>query len=96
MNLLHVIIGLIPAGILGVLFEDYIDDNLFSINTVVIGLVIGAILMIIADVFGGKKPTVNSLDAITYKQAFTVGLVSMFITYGQVSPAQVQPFQVVF
>ena len=38
-------------------------------------LVAGSILMIIADKFGPKKPWVNTLDQITYKQAFTVGLV---------------------
>ena len=31
--------------------------------------------MIIADKFGPKKPKVQTLDQITYKQAFTVGLV---------------------
>ncbi|WP_071396505.1 undecaprenyl-diphosphate phosphatase [Bacillus tuaregi] len=77
-NLLHVIVGLIPAGILGVLFEDYIDEHLFSIETVAIGLILGAILMIIADRFGGKRPSVNSLDEITYKHAFIVGLVQCF------------------
>lgn len=75
LKLTHIIVGLIPAGVLGVLFEDYIDEHLFSIETVAIGLVLGAILMIFADVFGGKKPTVNSLDEITYKNAFIVGLV---------------------
>ncbi|MBB6446966.1 undecaprenyl-diphosphate phosphatase [Bacillus benzoevorans] len=74
LNLIHVLIGLIPAGVLGVIFEDYIDENLFSINTVAIGLVLGAILMIIADLFGGRRPVVNTLDAISYKQAFIVGL----------------------
>lgn len=78
LNLLHVIVGLLPAGILGVLFEDYIDENLFSIETVAIGLVLGAILMIVADKVGGKNPTVNSLDEITYKHAFIVGLVQCF------------------
>ncbi|WP_394236739.1 undecaprenyl-diphosphate phosphatase [Niallia oryzisoli] len=78
LNLLHVIVGLIPAGALGVLFEDYIDEHLFSIETVAIGLILGAILMIIADKFGGKRPTVNSLDEITYKHAFIIGLVQCF------------------
>jgi undecaprenyl-diphosphatase len=75
LNLAHVIVGLLPAGILGVLFEDYIDEHLFSIETVLVGLVLGAILMIIADVFGGKRPTVETLDQITYKHALLVGLV---------------------
>lgn len=78
LKLTQVIVGLIPAGVLGVLFEDYIDENLFSTNTVLIGLVLGAILMIIADLFGGKRPTVNTVDQITYKQAFTIGLIQCF------------------
>lgn len=74
-NLLHVIVGIIPAGVLGVLVEDYIDAHLFSIKTVIIGLFIGAIFMMIADRFAWKKPRVMSLDDLTYKQAFQVGLV---------------------
>ena len=46
LNLLHVIVGIIPAGILGVLFNDYIDEHLFFSQTVAIGLILGAILMI--------------------------------------------------
>jgi len=74
LKLTHVIVGLIPAGVLGVLFEDYIDEYLFSIHTVLYALIAGAILMIIADKLGPKNPKTDSLDKITYKQAFTVGL----------------------
>ena len=74
-NLLHVIVGIIPAGIFGVLFEDFIDENLFSIKTVIVGLIIGAIFMLIADKFGPKKPKITSLDNISYGKAFKVGLV---------------------
>lgn len=77
LSLAQVIVGLIPAGVLGVLFEDYIDEYLFSTTTVLVGLVAGAILMIIADVAGPRKsknPTVITVDQITYKQAFLVGL----------------------
>jgi len=78
LKLTHVLVGLIPAGVLGLLFEDYIDDHLFNIETVLVGLVIGAILMLIADKFGPKEPKTKSLDQITYKQAFSVGLVQCF------------------
>lgn len=72
----QVIVGLIPAGVLGLLFDDYIDEHLFSTETVLIGLLIGAVLMIIADLVSSKKkPTIETVDQITYKQAFTVGLV---------------------
>lgn len=74
-NLLHVIIGMLPAVILGFAFKDLIDDYLFGVETVIVALVAGAILMIVADKFGPKKPKVQSLDQISYRQAFTVGLV---------------------
>ena len=74
-NLGHVIVGIIPAGVFGVLFEDYIDDNLFGIETVIIGLFIGAFLMIIADKFGPKRPKITSLDQISYGKALKIGLV---------------------
>ena len=74
-NLLHVIVGMLPAVILGFAFKDLIDDYLFRVETVIVALVVGAILMIIADKFGPKKPKVQSLDQISYRQAFKVGLV---------------------
>ncbi len=74
LKLTQVIVGLIPAGVLGVLFEDYIDEHLFSTATVLIGLVVGAIFMIVADLFGSKNPKAQTVDQITYKQAFIVGL----------------------
>ncbi|WP_144510476.1 undecaprenyl-diphosphate phosphatase [Bacillus sp. FJAT-22090] len=74
-NLLHVIVGMLPAVILGFALKDFIDDNLFGVKTVIYSLVAGSILMIIADRFGPKKPSVVSLDQITYAKAFKVGLV---------------------
>ncbi|MFD3258911.1 undecaprenyl-diphosphate phosphatase [Paenibacillus lentus] len=75
LKLAQVIVGLIPAGILGVLFEDYIDEYLFSTSTVLIGLVLGAILMIAADKFGPKQPKIQSVDQMTYRHALVVGLI---------------------
>lgn len=74
LSLSKVIVGLIPAGITGVLFEDYIDEHLFSVETVIIGLVIGAILLILADRLQPKNLKTEDVDQITYKQAFGVGL----------------------
>ncbi|MBT2290619.1 undecaprenyl-diphosphate phosphatase [Paenibacillus albidus] len=75
LKLAQVIVGLLPAGVFGVLFEDYIDEHLFSTSTVLIGLVIGAIFMICADRFAPKKTIVDSVDQITYRQALTVGFI---------------------
>ncbi|WP_349728832.1 undecaprenyl-diphosphate phosphatase [Peribacillus frigoritolerans] len=74
LNLLQIFVGLLPAGVLGLIFEDYIDDNLFKIETVIVGLFLGAFLMIAADKFRPKL-TAETVDQITYKQALGVGLI---------------------
>jgi len=74
-NLAHVIVGMLPATIIGFALKDFIDDHLFKVEHVIYALVAGAILMIIADKFASKKPKVDSLDKISYGLAFKVGLV---------------------
>lgn len=77
LKLTNIIVGLAPAGVFGVLFEDMIDEYLFRTETVLIGLVLGAIFMIIADrVSKAKKDTLKpTVDEITYKQALTIGFI---------------------
>lgn len=74
LRLSQVIVGLLPAAVLGLIFEDYIDEYLFSIHTVLIGLVAGALLMIAADWFRPGRPKVTTVDQMTYKQALLIGL----------------------
>jgi undecaprenyl-diphosphatase len=74
LKLTHVLVGLIPAGTLGMLFEDYVDAHLFSTPIVIGGLVCGAVLMLLADVFGTQAPRAQTVDQITYMQALGVGL----------------------
>ncbi|MGG3707127.1 undecaprenyl-diphosphate phosphatase [Heyndrickxia coagulans] len=74
LKLTHVITGLVPAAVLGFLFEDYIDAHLFSVNTVLVALVAGAVLMIVADLARPRRPKTETVDQITYRQAFVVGL----------------------
>ncbi|OCA90575.1 undecaprenyl-diphosphatase [Bacillus sp. FJAT-27225] len=73
LGLKKLFVGILPAGIMGLIFDDYIDEHLFSVNTVIIGLVLGAILMIIADFLRPKTPKANSVDDVTYLQALAIG-----------------------
>ncbi|MBS2969460.1 undecaprenyl-diphosphate phosphatase [Metabacillus sp. KIGAM252] len=71
-NALHVLLGILPALIVGLVFYKQIK-SLFQPEVVVVGLVAGAILMIFAE----KKrpePISTNLDELTYKQAITIGL----------------------
>lgn len=74
LNLLHIIVGMIPAGVLGLLFDDVIEKYLFSVPTVMIGLFIGAIYMIIADIYSKRVTNPQTVDQINYFQAFVIGL----------------------
>ncbi|NRF92266.1 undecaprenyl-diphosphate phosphatase [Paenibacillus frigoriresistens] len=73
LNLLHILIGIIPAGVIGVLFNDFVDEKLFNSTTVLIGLVLGGILLIIAEK-KKEQPSAVVLDDLTYRQAFFIGL----------------------
>lgn len=70
----HIAVGIIPFFIGGILFYDTIKHVLFSAQTVVITLIAGAILMMVAEVFKSPVPKAETLDQISYRQAFIVGL----------------------
>ncbi|GCE31717.1 undecaprenyl-diphosphatase [Dictyobacter alpinus] len=74
LQLKHIIVGLLPALILGFLFSDFIDEHLFSVGTVIGALVVGAIWMIAADFLRPRKPTIESVDQITLPKAFMMGV----------------------
>ncbi|WP_201305381.1 undecaprenyl-diphosphate phosphatase [Paenibacillus puerhi] len=73
LKLTQVVAGLIPAGAMYLLLNDWVDRYLFSTETVVIGLVLGAILMMAADRFRPRQPKTETVDQITYRQAILVG-----------------------
>lgn len=73
LTIAQIAVGLVPAAVLGFLFEAYIDEHLFSVKTVAFGLIAGAVLML-ADWINKRKPATDSVDRITYKQAFGIGL----------------------
>ncbi|WP_047152328.1 undecaprenyl-diphosphate phosphatase [Aneurinibacillus tyrosinisolvens] len=73
LNLLHVILAMLPAVILGLLLHSFIKEKLFSPYTVLISLVVGGIFMIVAE--KSRVPVrAETVDDITYKQAFSIGL----------------------
>ena len=70
---IRLIIGVIPALVLGFIFSDNIDALLESPATVAITMLLGGIVLLFIDkVF--NHPVVNTDDKITYKNAFITGL----------------------
>ena len=69
---LKLIVGVIPAILLGLLFSDKIDEMLESTTTVAVALLLGGIVLIFIDkVF--KNPQVESEKEISFKSSFIIG-----------------------
>lgn len=70
---IKLIIGVIPALVLGYLFSDKIDALLESPTTVAIAMLAGGLILLFIDnVF--KKPTIESDDQISFGKSFIVGI----------------------
>ncbi|MBA4542275.1 MULTISPECIES: undecaprenyl-diphosphate phosphatase [Thermoactinomyces] len=74
LNPVHILLGMFPACLLGLLFHNYIKEKLFTAQTVIWALILGGILMILAEAFRKAPPSAANLDQVTYSQAFIVGL----------------------
>lgn len=66
------IIGVIPALVLGFLFSDKIDKLLESPTTVAVTTLVGGIILLFVDNLF-KKPTVDKDSEITYTKSFIIG-----------------------
>lgn len=67
------IIGVLPAAVLGFLFEDFIDAYLFKPLPVIIGLFVGAVLLIFVEGKYREKSNVHEVEHITKMQALKIG-----------------------
>lgn len=70
-----VIIGIIPAGVLGVLFDDWLNEHFYNYIVVAFTLVLyGVLFIIIENRNKGKKAMINSFNQLSYKTAFAIGI----------------------
>lgn len=73
-----VIVGVIPAGVLGVLFDDWFDAHFYNFVTVSITLIFYGILFIIIENRNkNKKPIINDFAELSYKTAFLIGIIQV-------------------
>ena len=65
----------VPAAIVGVLFDDKLNELFYNPTTVAIMLILFGILFIIIENYNkGKSPKINSLSKITYTVAIMIGI----------------------
>ena len=75
-NLLwQIVIAAIPAVGVGLMFEDWIDANLFSATVVAYMLVIGGALLLVLERFIKNRPeATDDLASMSYRTAFLIGI----------------------
>lgn len=62
-----------PVLALGAVCHSYIKANLFSVHTVAWALIVGAVLLVVAEKMG--RVSRRSIDEITYRDAFIIGII---------------------
>lgn len=67
------VVAAIPASILGLVLNDFIDSLLESPLMVAVMLVVGGVILLFVDKWF-NKPNIENSDDISYKQSFIIGL----------------------
>ena len=72
---MKVVIACIPAGVLGILLDDWMDEHLHNYVVVAIMLVLYGIFFILIENWNKTRtPSVTKLNELTYKTAFLIGV----------------------
>lgn len=70
-----VLVACIPAGVIGLLFDEILDEYLYNSITVAIMLILYGILFIIVEKRNkGKESKINTLKEMTFKTAIIIGV----------------------
>lgn len=73
---MKVIVGAVPAAVLGFLLDDILDAYLYTPWVVAVALVVYGVAFILIEYFNKKKKKtfrVNDISELTYKDALTIG-----------------------
>ena len=71
---IKILVACVPAAVVGVLFDDYLDELFYNWKCVSIMLIIFGVAFIVVERWvKDKEPSVKSVDEITYPQAFLIG-----------------------
>ena len=72
---LKVIVGVIPAGIAGVLFDDWFDEHFYNYIMVAVMLIIyGVLFILIENNNKDKRPKIRNFNDLSYKTALRIGV----------------------
>ena len=71
----HILVSCVPAAIVGVLFDDELEDLFYNYTTVAIMLILfGIAFLVVESMNKNTAPRINSIGEITYTIAFIIGI----------------------
>lgn len=72
---LKIIVACIPAAVVGLIFDDKIDELFYHPLPVALALIIVGVLFIVVETFcGNRKPVIENISQITFKAAVIIGV----------------------
>ena len=70
-----VVIGCIPAAVIGLPLNDWADENLLNATVVALALIIyGILFIVIENKHKDREPSITDFSQLTYMKAFQIGL----------------------
>lgn len=70
-----VVVGVIPAGVLGVLFDNTLDELFYNYQTVAVMLIVYGVLFILVENWRkGKRAKIRRIEDLSFKTAFIIGM----------------------
>jgi len=75
---MKIIIACLPAGIIGILFDDWFDKYFYNWQVVALMLIVYGVLFIVVENRNtNKKPKITSLEDLDFKTALMIGLIQV-------------------
>lgn len=76
---LKIALACVPAAIVGVLFDDWLDEHLYNYVVVAIALIVFGVAFIVVEyLMKNRTPSVKTVNQINWGHAFAIGLFQLF------------------
>lgn len=71
---IKVAVACIPAAVLGLLLDDFLDEHFYNAPTIAVTLILYGVAFILIENYNkGKAPKINDMKSIDYKTALIIG-----------------------
>lgn len=70
-----VLIGVLPAAVIGLIFDDWLNETLYNYVTVSVMLVVYGVLFVVVEKYNqNKQSSINTMAEMSYRTAILIGL----------------------